>query len=620
MRFLFPELLWWWLLALVPLALYLVRRRATRVAVPTLAFFKSLAQEHQESAWLRRLKKWLSFILTILMLGLVIFALAQLVPERKGADGVNSVVIVIDRSASMEVRDASGKTRLALAKAILRDRLATLPEGIGVSLVAYDGRPEVVQPRTLQRRELLAKLDALRVRPMAGDADAALASAKLIAGVEPPAVVWLVSDDAEAAASLPGASGLRVETIPLALPEVVNPAITAFRIRPASLEYGRYDIFVQVALNAAAPAKMDATLELSIGGLARQVRSVALTPGQKLGIDLQVSGSKAQLLALDLVAKRDDLAIDNHIVAPLPELRPIVAAWIRPDETEDPYTRLALSSIQEAGHFQLLKGRPQAWPLREAVDVVIFDGWLPDVLPDSVPMIIVNPPESRSELAVTRLAAPIPYDQVRVAKPDHPVLFRVSSGRVALTQTALFRSVGSVETLWFAGGDPILSAGESHGQRVVVMGFAPGISERLPLTASFPLMMGNALYWCAEKVRAEGELPLRATGDLVATGGEPFTWHYLQDGAWRTERVVPRAKVVELDRVGWWESEEGEMGAAHLLSAAESDVPIGTMTDGIEAAAVSRSPWLARPKVALLTLLLCVLLIESWLFHRWAVY
>lgn len=620
MRFLFPELLWWWLLAVVPLALYLVRRRATRVVVPTLAFFKSLAQEHQESAWLRRLKKWLSFFLTILMLSLVVFALAQLVPERQAAGGLKSVVILLDRSASMEVMDASGQTRLTEAKNLLRNRLATLPEGIGVSLVAYDVRPEVVQPRTFQHRELLAKLDDIAVRPIPGDAGAALASAKLIAGVEPPTQVWLVSDDTEAVVSLPGVSGLRLQTIPVALPEVVNPAITAFRIRPAPLEYGRYDIFVQVALNAAAPTGMDATLELTIGGLARQVRSMSLTPGGKIGLDFQVSGTRAQLLAMNLVAERDDLAVDNHIVAPLPELRPIVAAWIRPDETEDPYTRLALGSIQETGNFQLLKGRPQAWPLRDPVDVVIFDGWLPEVLPTSVPMIIVNPPESASELGVRRLPAPIPHDEVKVANPDHPVLFRVSSGRVALMQTASFGGTGSLVTLWFAGQDPILAAGEYEGHRIVAMGFVPGLSERLPLTASFPLLMGNALYWCAEKVRAEGEMPMRTTGELVSIGSEAYTWNYLQRGVWRTDRVDPSKKVVELDRVGWWQNEAGKMGAAHLLSAVESDIPIASEASATENIPTSRWPWMTRPTVAMLSLLLLVLVMESWLFHRWSVY
>ncbi len=42
-------------------------------------------------------------------------------------------------------------------------------------------------------------------------------------------------------------------------------------------------------------------------------------------------------------------------------------------------------------------------------------------------------------------------------------LFRVTSGRVAVTQTAVVDSSGSLEPLWFAGNEPILVAGEVRG-------------------------------------------------------------------------------------------------------------------------------------------------------------
>src|SRR5690606_28190079 len=85
-------------------------------------------------------------------------------------------------------------TRLEAAKRILKDRLATVPEEVGVALVAYDVRPEVIQPRTLKRRELLSRLDGVEARPMAGRADLALESALVLAGLETPSAVWHLSD------------------------------------------------------------------------------------------------------------------------------------------------------------------------------------------------------------------------------------------------------------------------------------------------------------------------------------------------------------------------------------------------------------------------------------------
>ena len=57
MRFLTPSYLHLLWLALIPLVLWLFRRQAKRVPVSTLLFFKSLAREHQESAWLRRISR-----------------------------------------------------------------------------------------------------------------------------------------------------------------------------------------------------------------------------------------------------------------------------------------------------------------------------------------------------------------------------------------------------------------------------------------------------------------------------------------------------------------------------------------------------------------------------------
>ena len=99
MQFLFPSLLWLGALALVPLILYLFRRKARRQEVSTLIFFKSLAKEHRESAWLRTIKRLLSLLLSILVIFAATLALGRLVSSGDSGS-VKSVVILLDRSAS----------------------------------------------------------------------------------------------------------------------------------------------------------------------------------------------------------------------------------------------------------------------------------------------------------------------------------------------------------------------------------------------------------------------------------------------------------------------------------------------------------------------------------------
>lgn len=644
MQFLNPQFLWLLLLGIVPLMLYLFRRKSKTVRVSTLVFFKTLAREHQESAWLRRLKKWLSFVLTILILSLAVFVLSRLIATQDDSDQYRTVVILLDRSASMSVVDENGESRLEAGKRILRERLGTVPEEVGVALIAYDVRPEVLQPRTLKRRELISRLDSVSLRPMSDEPAAALDAARLIAGLEKPAVIWHASDhrllaevspeavdtentteeaeaDPEGTASvLP--EGITVKELDLALPGSLNAGITAFRIRPVPLEYSRYEVYVQLALNEGAPEEVQSRLEVSVGGIPNQYREVDLKPGERTGITFRLNGVSEQLLHLRLKTESDVFPLDNDVTIPIPDARPVLAAWIRPDETEDPYTRFALSAVQESGSFELLKGSPEAWPLSEEVDAVIFDGWLPEEWPESVPAIVINPPRSSGPVLARALSNPIPYDSVRVGNEEHPVLFRVSSSRVAVTQTAVFQGTGSLEPLWLAGQEPVLAAGEVKGQRLVVMGFSPGRSERLPLTASFPLLIGNSLLWAVDRDMESTGLHLLSSGDLAKVRGESITWQEWRDGALRKTRLPLSGDVIELDRVGVWETDGGERGASHILSARESNIPYRSPEAGDSAGDYFKVEGSigAKLKIWLLAILVCILLLESFLFHRFSVY
>jgi len=332
MQFLHPSSLWLLLLGFIPLALYLFRRRSQKIRVSTLVFFKTLAREHQESAWLRRFKKWFSFLLTILLLLLAVFVLSRIIIEQDDADQYRTVVILLDRSASMEVGDESGESRLETAKRILKERLKKVPEEVGVSLIAYDVRPEVIQPRTMNRRELLSRLENVAVRPMADRSDVAMESARMIAGLEPPSVIWHVSDHPISATGAIAEAG--VHELNLALPEAVNCGITALQLRAVPLEHSRYDAFVQVALNADSPRPVNVRLNVSVGGIPSQFREIELQPAETTGVTFRINGATDQILRVWLETERDDFALDDQVTLSLPEAKPILAAWIRPDETE----------------------------------------------------------------------------------------------------------------------------------------------------------------------------------------------------------------------------------------------------------------------------------------------
>jgi hypothetical protein len=181
----------------------------------------------------------------------------------------------------------------------------------------------------------------------------------------------------------------------------------------------------------------------------------------------------------------------------------------------------------------------------------------------------------------------------------------------------------SLEPLWIAGSEPVLAAGEHAGQRIVVTAFSPATSEQLALLPAFPLVLGNALYWCAETNEAlASQRPMR-TGELVPASGL-VNWH-----AWNGIQFTDLSEqttggLLSLDHIGSWETADGKTGTSILASANETNLPkrsdeAPAMPELRERAIITAASFSTWPQ-KLLWLLAALLLVESFLFHRKAVY
>ncbi len=612
MHFLTPiylHLLW---LALIPLALWLFRRKAKRVNVSTLLFFRTLAREYNESAWLRALKKWLALALTLLVIVLAVLALARPTQETAG-DSPGGVVFMVDASASMAGTDGKS-TRLDVAKKLAREHVSSLPDNVVVSLIAFDDKPTVLLSRSRNRREFVRLLEEIRSTPTEGNAEAALVVAKRLAALEQPSQIWHLSDEGFAVAP---AAGYRF--LDVALARVTNVGITGFQLRRAPLARDRYEGFVRVSAASANEGAVQVTLEARIGGRIAQLRELDLKPGESSSLILPLEGVRGERLELELKCLGDCLGWDNAVVAPLPLLRPLQVAWIA--ENPDPFTDLALSALVESGRLEIWKGDPKAWPLKDKPDVYVFENWVPDAWPQDRPVLALMPPRSSGPLQVKALPAPgVPYDAVRSVAAEHPVLYRINTSRLSLTQTAVFDAGSTLQALWMAGSEPVLAAGEYQGQRVVAAVFSPSRSEQLALMPAYPLLLGNALYWCAENSETMSELKPQRTGALLPSTSS-IQWQTWDGNVFTTAVDEPQGGWQELKRIGAWEFADGRAGACVLASTQETDVKkqvVAAAADRLMAAphlvgSLSSSQWL-------IGLLLALLLVESFLFHRKAVY
>ena len=590
--------------------------------VSTLLFFKALAREHQESAWLRRLKRLLSLLLTLLVIAGSVSALCRLVMA-PGAGALRSIVIVMDTSASMAALDGDGRDRLAAAKQRIGARVDGLSAGISVMVMTFDRRPEIVLPFSLDRREIHRALSSIQVRPIEGNPERAVQLAERMAALETPSAIWFASDedfavredDSEATHAAREENAI-VTNFNVGLATAKNVGITAFSLRQLPLARGKYEAFVQ--LHAASEEPVDAKLEVRVDNRLLGLRSMTIEPGGKQKLMIPIDANEGRELSLAAKAEDDVLVSDNHLYARIPELRPIRVLWIT--EAENPFTQLALTTLGKESDIDVFQAGPSAWPSKEKMDAVIFDGWLPEKWPDQHACVAINPPSSLGPIHAAPLERTgLPVENIRTTGEHHPLLFGLASGRVALTQTSILETGGPLEPLWVGPSGPLLVAGEVRGQRIVVMGFDPESSERLPFTASYPLLMGNALYWAAEPAIEEGNTNYR-TGKLVKLEGKQLKWT-IPDLHKRLEsEITLEGPWTELQRIGLWQTETGESGSASLLSRRETLI-VKQESEHSKETDNQTSAWFSGDLSAFM--LWCVLLVfvgESYLFHRQGVY
>ena len=614
MTFLEPANLNWLWLTLPPVLLWLFRRKARQVPVSTLLFFRSLAREHRESAWLRQLKRWLSLLLTLLAIILGAIALAR--PASTGnKGGAQGIVILLDQSASMALEE-NGKSRIDLAKLAIRNRLLALPDSVPASLVVYGSDVDVLLSRSRNRRELARLLDGAQPLPVEDAVAPALEIANQLAVLDAPAEVLFVSDRAPPEGPKPPRGiTLHWENVAAASPH--NVGISGFDVRPAPLERNRYDCFLRIAASSTNAVASASSIEVKVGGRLAHLREVTLKPGEETSRLVPLDGADGEQLEVRVNTSGDKLTMDDLVLAALPPVEPLVVAWIA--EKPDPFSDLALGAMVEAGRLEVWKGSPTDWPPKDKPDVLVLENWMPEKPLKDVPCVMLNPNGGNETwLSATALQRGIPLDRVRVVQPEHPVLYGIAATRLSLTQTTALKAGIGLEALWMGANEPLLLAGEIDGSRAVATTFTPSVSEQLALQPAYPLLLANAIYWCAETLASRAvSKPLRSGSLLAAT--DSLTWD-----TWNGHSVITMTDpifggITRLSRTGIWKTTDGRQGSSNLASRQETNTARNESSTASSKVS-STSGFGLRHAQLLIWLLLALLLVENFLFHRRAVY
>jgi hypothetical protein len=618
--------------ALALTSLYLLKLRRRRVVVPFAQLWIPQAGDRRSERWARRLRRWLSLAVQLLLFGLILLAAAD--PQPAAADRAGrSVVILIDRSASMSAADEP-ETRLGAA----RIRARALVDGLGAAdraLVASFATGVIAESGfESDGARLRRAIAAVGPSEEPGDLPRALAFAAAVLRGRPRPTVILVSDgafseDARRAAD-PALAAVDLRYAPVGR-RARNVGILAFAARrypadPSTVE-------AALTLQNFGPAPAPVTVEVTAGADRLPVERVRLTlaPGERrrhLLPDVAAPDARLEARLLHAAPGDDDLTLDDRTYAVVPARPRLRVLRIGPPNL---YLDGALLSL---GEGVVVRRAPAAaaettrasWP---RYDVVIFDGLAPAPVPDAGRFLYLEPRGAGSPFGDRGvLRDPL----IAETKRGHALLRHLDLADVNIAEARRFALAPGDVAVAGSFGTPLIAARERAGLRVAALAFDVRRSD-LPMRAAFPLLVANALAWLAG-----GE------GGAAATGGADGAAATAQTGT--SARVaVPRGAAalevrdptgtraawpvagdvaeVPITRAGFYTVGTQTIGA-NLADAIESaTAPAAKLTLGGRALAPPDPPAARRGRpVAMVALLLAtaLLLLEWWSYHRrWTV-
>lgn len=531
MNFLAPGAFILGLLLPVIVALYLLKLRRVEKEVPSTYLWVKMVRDVEANAPWQRLRPNLLMILQLLFLAALILALSRPFVWAEGASG-DAAIFILDASASMLAADVeSADSRLDSAKKRAVQLVDDLPDTARVTIIEAGREARVLLSSSLDRRQAHLAIESIKAWNGGSDLGVALELGSAIAARQPGTEIVVLSDGR---VTLPQRLVLkgRLRYIPFGL-SGENQAISLLTLEQAP--GNTLTAFIQVTNYGTEPAARRLSL-FTDGNLENVYNLSDIPPGGQKNVIAEGLNAETRLVEARLDGK-DILDKDDKAVAVKPDTRPLpvrlatqgnlfleTALSLQPGVV---LTEQAVAADAEASASETGEQTPEAQPTAagetagEPAALIIYDGYVPDLLPASGSLVFIAPQRS-TDLFTTTGGVNTP--QPRAVDPADPLLANVSISAVSILDAVQIPlpewAVPVVEgDLVDENGNPtgenvpLIFRGEVGGRRVVVIAFDLRRSD-LPLQVAFPLLWSNIVDWLAPGGRSSVP-PQAAPGETI---------------------------------------------------------------------------------------------------------
>jgi hypothetical protein len=491
--------------------LYILKLRKRRIQVPFSHLWgRVLDKKRRQSDFWRRFRRFLSWLLHILMAALIAFALADPHLEDEVVRG-RHILLLIDNSASMAATDVSGGAdRLDVARQKALEILETVGPEDRVMLVAFNDQIQPLSPFVAETSIVEQPLREITVAATGTSYKEALGfAADSLRDTENGNLV-LISDG----------SGLSEETFEaydfgqnttvrhLKIGESSgNIALTAFNVRRYVANKLDYELFVQVRNYF--DRTVEAELEIHADGRLVDTKPLTLSPGetlQRFYPSQAVSGEKLEArVRLRSRDARDVFPLDDRAFAMLPSVQKVRVLAVSDGNLflEGP---LLLNPNLDVERIKSSQYSPDQ---SLGFDVTIFDSVAPQ-LPEDGNFVFFDPPPEGSPWE-HRGTTDDPI--ITAVKDSHPLMRWITLKDLNIGSASSWRTDRWDTTVAASFGKPLIVTRKHEGRHLVGVAFDIRNSD-MPLRVAFPVFMINVVdYFTLDD---DSYIPNYTTGDTWA--------------------------------------------------------------------------------------------------------
>lgn len=481
---------WFWsLTALLPLLVvfYLLKLKRRRVVIPSTLLWRRSVQDLIANAPFQKLRNNLLLWLQLLLLALLILGFMR--PTMKLQDlGGQTLVILLDNSASMQTVETDGETRFQKAKRAALDAIATMTakdEGI---IISFNERTNVVQTLTGDKGLLRHAVNELRPRDVGTDLREAglilqglttVADAEGIRHPREDTKTLILSDGAienlQSMTDVPNIEYVRFgETDD-------NLGITALDVRQSFSNTFEYQIFASITNSS--EEEREAFVEFQVDGEVLDLKGTRVPPRGTAGV-VFATGEVLEGIATLRLDGKDALEKDNLVralVAPPSKIDILIV-------TADNYFLEQVFLVDPRVNVSVI--RPTDYTMREEYDIVVFDNTNVAALPPGN-FIFLNtlpPIDGFEKLDPAEVANPRIIDWNRV----HPLTRFANFEEVLIGRAMAYKAPQSALPIVEALQTDLITLYETDTQRVLVIGFDI-FKSYWPVDVSFPIFMANLI-------------------------------------------------------------------------------------------------------------------------------